>query len=61
MGKEIRKLLLINKISKELMIKENLNKADAVSKAKEMIKAGKINIENGQVYNEATGEVLFDF
>lgn len=43
------------------MIKENLNKADAVSKAKEMIKAGKINIENGQVYNEATGEVLFDF
>ena len=61
MGKEIRKLLLINNISKELMIKENLNKADAVSKAKEMIKAGKINIENGQVYNEATGEVLFDF
>ncbi len=61
MGKEIRKLLLINKISKELMIKENLNKADAVSKAKEMIKAGKINIENGQVYNEATGDVLFDF
>ena len=61
MGKEIRKLLLINKISKELMIKEKLNKADAVSKAKEMIKAGKINIENGQVYNEATGEVLFDF
>lgn len=61
MGKEIRKLLLINKISKELMIKENLNKADSVSKAKEMIKAGKINIENGQVYNEATGEVLFDF
>ena len=61
MGKEIRKLLLINKISKELMIKEKLNKADAVSKAKEMIKAGKINIEDGQVYNEATGEVLFDF
>lgn len=61
MGKEIRKLLLINKISKELMIKENLNKADSVSKAKEMIKAGKINIENGQVYNEATGDVLFDF
>ena len=43
------------------MIKENLNKADAVSKAKEMIKSGKINIENGQVYTEATGEVLFDF
>lgn len=61
MGKEIRKLLLINKISKELMIKENLNKADAVSKAKEMIKAGKINIENGQVYNETTGEVIIDF
>ena len=61
MGKEIRKLLLINKISKELMIKENLNKADSVSKAKEMIKAGKINIENGQVYNEATGEVIVDF
>ena len=61
MGKEIRKLLLIKKVSEELMIKENLNKADAVSKAKEMIKAGKINIENGQVYNEATGEVLFDF
>ena len=61
MGKEIRKLLLINKISKELMIKENLNKADAVSKAKEMIKAGKINIENGQVYNDATGDVFIDF
>ena len=61
MGKEIRKLLLINKISEELMIKENLNKADAVAKVKEMIAKGKINIENGQVYNEATGEVLFDF
>ena len=43
------------------MIKENLNKADAVAKVKEMIAKGKINIENGQVYNEATGEVLFDF
>lgn len=61
MGKQIRRLLLINKISKELMIKENLNKADAVAKVKEMIAKGKINIENGQVYNEATGEVLFDF
>ncbi len=61
MGKQIRRLLLINKISKELMIKENLNKADAVAKVKEMIAKGKINIENGQLYNEATGEVLFDF
>ena len=61
MGKQIRRLLLINKISEELMIKENLNKADAVAKVKEMIAKGKINIENGQVYNEATGEVLFDF
>ena len=61
MGKEIRKLLLIKKVSEELMIKEKLNKIDAVEKAKEMIKAGRINIENGQVYNEATGEVLFDF
>lgn len=61
MGKEIRRLLIINKISEELMMKENLNKRDAVAKVKEMIKSGKINIENGQVYNEATGEVLFDF
>ena len=61
MGKEIRKLLLINKISEELMSRENLNKRDAVSKAKEMIKAGKINIENGQVYNDATGDVFIDF
>ncbi|MDU2672624.1 MAG: hypothetical protein E7C49_11495 [Clostridium sp.] len=61
MGKEIRKLLLINKISEELMIKEKLNKIDALAKAKEMIRAGKINIENGQVYNETTGEVIIDF
>ncbi len=61
MGKEIRKLLLINKVSEELMIKEKLNKIDAVEKAKEMIKAGRINIENGQVYNDATGEVIVDF
>lgn len=61
MGKEIRRLLLINKISEELMSRENLNKIDAVAKAKEMIREGKINIEKGQVYNEATGEVLFDF
>lgn len=60
MGKEIRRLLLINKISEELMSRENLNKIDAVSKAKEMIKAGKINIENGQVYNDATGDVFID-
>lgn len=61
MGKEIRKLLLINKISEELMIKEKLNKIDALAKAKEMIRAGKINIENGQVYNDATGDVFIDF
>ena len=61
MGKEIRKLLLINKISEELMIKEKLNKIDALAKAKEMIRAGKINIENGQIYNETTGEVIIDF
>ena len=61
MGKEIRRLLLINKISEELMIKEKLNKIDALAKAKEMIRAGKINIENGQVYNETTGEVIIDF
>lgn len=61
MGKEIRKLLLIKKVSEELMIKEKLNKIDAVEKAKEMIKAGRINIENGQVYNDATGEVIVDF
>ncbi len=61
MGKEIRRLLLVDKISEELMIKENLNKRDTVTKAKEIIRAGKINIENGQVYNEATGEVLLDF
>lgn len=60
MGKEIRRLLLINKISEELMSRENLNKRDAVSKAKEMIKVGKINIENGQVYNDATGDVFID-
>ena len=61
MGKEIRKLLLINKISEELMIKEKLNKIYALAKAKEMIRSGKINIENGQVYNETTGEVIIDF
>ncbi len=60
MGKEIRRLLLINKISEELMIKEKLNKIDAVEKAKEMIRTGKINIENGQVYDEATGDVFID-
>ena len=60
MGKEIRRLLLINKISEELMSRENLNKRDAVSKAKEMIKVGKINIENGKVYNDATGDVFID-
>lgn len=42
------------------MSRENLNKRDAVSKAKEMIKVGKINIENGQVYNDATGDVFID-
>lgn len=61
MGKEIRRLLLINKISEELMSREKLNKIDAVAKAKEMIREGKINIEKGQVYNEATGEALIDF
>lgn len=61
MGKEIRRLLLINKISEELMNKENLNKRDAVEKAKEIINKGEINIDNGQVYNEATGDVFIDF
>lgn len=61
MGKEIRRLLLINKISEELMNKENLNKRDAVEKAKEMINKGEINIDNGEVYNEANGDVIIDF
>ncbi len=61
MGEEIRKLLFINKIAEELMIKEKLIKREAIEKAKEMVNKGKINIENGQVYNEATGEVIIDF
>lgn len=61
MGKEIRRLLLINKISEELMNKENLNKRDAVEKAKEMINKVEINIDNGEVYNEANGDVIIDF
>ena len=47
MGKEIRKLLLINKVSEELMIKEKLNKIDAVEKAKEQIKNGELKPTDG--------------
>ena len=61
MGEEIRKLLFINKVAKELMITEQLNKEKAIEKVKDMISKGEINIKNGQVYNEATGEGLIDF
>ena len=43
------------------MITEQLNKEKAIEKVKDMISKGKINIKNGQVYNEATGEGLIDF
>ena len=43
------------------MITEQLNKKKAIEKAKDMISKGKINIDNGQVYNEATGDIIIDF
>ena len=60
MGKEIRKLLLINRISENLIKIEKIDKKEAIEKTKDMISKGKINIDNGQVYNETTRETIID-
>ncbi len=61
MGWKIKKLLFINNIAEELIIKENLLKREAIEKAKDMISKGTINIDNGQVYNKLIEEVFIDF
>ena len=60
MGKEIRKLLLINRISENLIKIEKIDKKEAIEKTKDMMNKGKINIDNGQVYDETTGETIID-
>ena len=60
MGKEIRKLLLINKIAEDLIKREKIDKKEAIEKTKDMMNKGKINIDNGQVYDETTGETIID-
>ena len=60
MGKEIRKLLLINGIAEDLIKREKIDKKEAIEKTKDMISKGKINIDNGQVYNETTRETIID-
>ena len=60
MGKEIRKLLLINGIAEDLIKREKIDKKEAIEKTKDMMNKGKINIDNGQVYDETTGETIID-